>query len=118
MSKQAQTLSSRPYVIGFVLSLVTTLAAYWIVTHKVLSGWSIVYAVLALATAQFVIQAIYFLHLKDDSKKPYWKNLVFIFTILVVLIVVIGSLWIMKNLNYNMMPTKDVNKYLESQDGL
>lgn len=93
------------YVSGFILSVVLTLAAYFIVLDHVDSGHekythsSIITALIALALTQFVVQAIFFLHLGRESK-PRWNLTVFAFMIIVVSTVVIGSLWIMNNLNY------------------
>lgn len=68
-----------------------------------------------LAFGQFVVQLVYFLHLGTEQK-PRWKLLVFWFMIVVVLIVVVGSLWIMYNLNYNMiMPPENMN--IQTQKG-
>ena len=106
------------YVVGFVLSLLTTLSAYWLVRYGSWKGWSLVYAILALATLQLIIQVVCFLHLGREKTKPYWNSVVFAFMLLVVLILVIGSIWIMKNLNYHMTPTDQVNQYLKTQDGL
>lgn len=110
------------YVIGFVLSLAITLIAYWMVyAHSHGAQFSFPQAVLIpmlgiLAFSQFVVQLVYFLHLGTEQK-PRWKLVVFWFMIIVVLIVVVGSLWIMQNLNYNMMPAPE-NMNLQTQKGL
>lgn len=110
--------STRQYVVGFLLSLATTLTAYWFVQHHVFQGWTLTYAILLLATAQLIVQVLCFLHLGREKTKPYWNSLAFVFMLIVILILVIGSLWIMKNLNYHMQPTTEINQYLKSQDGL
>ncbi len=91
--------SFKSYTIGFVLSLVLTLAAYILVVNKVWSGNVIIAAIIGLAIAQLFVQLIFFLHLGKESK-PRWNLTILLFAILVVGIIVIGSLWIMKNLNY------------------
>ncbi len=87
------------YTAGFVLSLILTLAAYMSVTHNVFSGWALVYALAALAIVQLLVQLAFFLHLGRESR-PRWNLTAALFAVLVVGIVVFGSLWIMKNLNY------------------
>jgi cytochrome o ubiquinol oxidase operon protein cyoD len=109
------------YVIGFVLSIIITLLAFWMVyAHTNGAQFSFPQYVIIpmlglLAFAQFVVQLVYFLHLGTEQK-PRWKQLVFWFMIIVVLIVVLGSLWIMHNLNYNMMmPPENMN--IQTQKG-
>ncbi len=100
------------YCIGFAISLLCTFIAYWIVQQYVTGAqgafaYHVIIPMLAiLAVSQFVVQLVYFLHLGVESK-PRWKQLVFWFMIIIVLIIVVGSIWIMNNLNYNMMPPAD-----------
>ncbi|MDB5171051.1 MAG: putative cytochrome ubiquinol oxidase chain cyoD [Candidatus Saccharibacteria bacterium] len=90
----------KSYATGFILSVVVTLAAYSLVVHHVFTGWDLVFALIALALVQLLIQLIFFLHLGNESK-PRWNLIVFSFMMVVVLIVAIGTLWIMDNLDYN-----------------
>ena len=106
------------YISGFAGSLLFTISAYLLVTHHVFSKWHLVIALLALAVAQLVVQLVCFLHLGRE-KRPYWNLVVFIFMGGVVLIVALGSLWIMYSLNHRMMNTPEqTNKYIQSQDDL
>jgi len=89
------------YTIGFVLSLVLTFAAYLMVTHHTFAGWTLTIAILILALAQLFVQLKYFLHLGQSSKDK-WDVSMFWFMVLTVMILVVGSLWIMHNLDYNM----------------
>lgn len=91
--------SVQAYSIGFVLSLALTLTAYVLVTKEVLTSWSLVYALSGLAIAQLFVQLHFFLHLGRGSK-PRWRLHALLFAAMVVVIVVFGSLWIMKNLMY------------------
>jgi cytochrome o ubiquinol oxidase operon protein cyoD len=106
----------RTYVTGFVASIVLTIAAYLLVTHRALSRRTLIAAVIGLALAQFLVQLLFFLHLGRETK-PRWKLMVALFMVMVVLILVFGSLWIMTNLNYRMTPDQ-INKYMNSQAGL
>ena len=112
------------YVIGFILSLGLTLTAFWLVHKHVASGHRypsdkfMVAAIMALAVVQLMVQLVYFLHL-DRETKPRWNLAALSFMFIVLLIVVIGSLWIMSNLNYRMLDSpSQVNDYIQSQDGL
>jgi cytochrome o ubiquinol oxidase operon protein cyoD len=116
MSKQTATDTSlRSYVIGFGLSLALTLCSYMLVAHHSLGRSGLIVATAVLALAQFFVQMRYFLHLGVEAK-PRWKLLVFGFMTLVVLILVVGSLWIMSNLNYH-MSSHQMEEYLKNQDG-
>lgn len=106
----------RTYTVGFVSSIVLTLTAYLLVTHRALSHTILIGAVVVLALIQFLVQVVFFLHLGRETK-PRWKLAVFLFMMMVVLILVFGSLWIMNNLNYRMTP-EQMNNYMNSQAGL
>jgi len=114
--------SMMSYITGFALSVALTLIAYFFVNaHTTATGPDfskhfIVGLVMILATIQLVVQLVFFLHL-DREPRPFWNLQVLLFAAGVIGIVVIGSIWIMSNLNYNMMPS-EVNDYMKSQDSL
>ena len=99
---EASRKAMRSYVTGFILSLVLTIVPYIIVTRHLFGTQSLVVAVTIFGVAQFLVQVLFFLHLPAKSK-PYWGLIVFFFTLLIVAFLVVGSLWIMYHLNYNMM---------------
>jgi len=90
----------RSYTVGFVLSLILTLAAYLLVVEEIWEGWALVGGLAVLAVAQLLVQLVYFLHLGRESK-PRWNLMVLLFAVMVVATVVFGSLWIMRNIEYN-----------------
>ena len=95
---------------GFLLSLLLTLGSYAIVATHLLSTMSLIYLVAALSTIQIVGQFVLFLRLGQESAEsgpllgepPRWNVIFFLFTVLIALVVVIGSIWIMYNLDYRM----------------
>ncbi len=105
------------YVVGFGLSVIATLLAYFIVVKHILTGPMAVYAVLFIAVVQLIIQMVFFLHIGRGSR---WKLMTFVFTSVIVLIVVIGTIWIMSNLDYNMMHMSpdEMTEYMEHNQGL
>lgn len=134
MSNTHQTTTTRPvkaqsaerperptltaYITGFALSLCLTTAAYLLVVNHMLSGRQLALSLAGLAVAQLLVQLLFFLHLGRESK-PRWKLLVFWFMLLVLGILVVGSLWIMRNLDYHMMPPQtEINNYLHRHDAL
>src|SRR5882672_6710068 len=104
----------RLYIIGFILSLILTITAYLVVVTHILIGWVIVFVILMLAVIQLLVQLFFFLHLGQESK-PRWNTIFFISTICMILVLVIGSIWIMNHLNYN-MTFKQRNQYIQNQD--
>lgn len=92
--------SVRSYSIGFGLSIVLTMIAYAFGTHAVMHGWALLYGLAALAILQLFVQLVFFLHLGRGSEAR-WNRTAFLFALMVVVILVFGSLWIMKNLNYD-----------------
>ncbi|HJP96099.1 MAG TPA: cytochrome o ubiquinol oxidase subunit IV [Candidatus Saccharimonadales bacterium] len=113
----------RTYVTGFVLSIILTLVVYGFVDSHVNSGHLsfghhfLIEIIFALAVVQLVVQLVFFLHLGRKGQR--WNLSILGFATIVVLILVIGSLWIMSNLDYNMMHhPSNVNEYLKDQDSL
>lgn len=94
--------SMKAYVIGFTSSLLLTGISFFLVIAQVLSGQTLVYALIALAITQAIIQLIFFLHVGQEAA-PRWETLVFCFMVLVLLIIAFGSLWIMNDLDKRVM---------------
>jgi len=92
------------YLIGFGLSVVLTGIAFWLVMSGVIAhkGATAV-LILALAAVQIVVHMVYFLHMNARSESG-WSMMALIFTIVLVVIALTGSLWIMFHLSTNMMP--------------
>ena len=91
----------RSYITGFVISIVLTLIPYFVVVDHLLSGHMLIAVIVLFGIAQLLVQLIYFLHLSPKAKAK-WNLIALVFTTLIVLILVVGTLWIMNNLNYNM----------------
>lgn len=92
------------YVVGFLLSVVLTAIPFWLVMAKVIpSSGTTAFVILALAVVQIVVHMIYFLHMNTKSEGG-WNMLALIFTLVLVVIMLAGSLWVMHHLNVNMMP--------------
>ena len=92
------------YMTGFVLSIILTAIPFWMVMGNVFEKPSTTaMVILAFAAVQIVVHMVYFLHM--DSKSQHgWTMLAFIFTVVVVVITLTGSLWVMYHMNNNMMP--------------
>jgi cytochrome o ubiquinol oxidase operon protein cyoD len=92
------------YLTGFILSLILTAIPFWIVMGNVFDKSSTTaFVVLAFAAVQIVVHMIYFLHMNAKSEHG-WTMLALIFTVVVVVITLSGSLWVMYHMNHNMIP--------------
>lgn len=94
----------RNYTIGFALSILLTLFAFWTVPG--LPHMLIYPALILAAIAQLVIQLVCFLHLGSE-RGTHWNLTIFAFTFVIVGILVGGSLWIMYNLQHMMLLPQD-----------
>ena len=95
-------MSLKFFIVGFIASLLLTIASFLFVVEKTFSRSTLLTLVIVFAVMQAIVQLFCFLHLGQE-KKPRWKLLVFYFMVLILLIIAIGSLWIMQDLNARMM---------------
>lgn len=122
MFNKAEKALVRTYLIGFGLSFGITIVAFTAAfvqaesdmkafpAHLVLGG------LVLLAIAQLIVQLLFFFHLGKESK-PRLNTTSFLFMLMVVGIIAFGSLWIMYNLNYNMMPG-EVEQYIQKEENI
>lgn len=92
--------STLSYVVGFMFSIILTLMAYFVVTRGTQATNVVIWEVVGLGIIQLLVQLVFFLHL-DRESKPRWNLGIFVFAGLIVAILVGGTLWIMKNLDYH-----------------
>ena len=93
----------RSYITGFVLSLVLVFVAFFLVQKQMLSSMNLFYAIGIISVLELIVMAMCFLRVNVSEEDASWNVASFLFTLLIVAIVVCGSLWIMYNLNYNMV---------------
>ncbi len=91
------------YVTGFVLSVILTAIPFGLVMAGGFeSRTATALVVMAFAAAQIVVHMICFLHMNAKSESG-WTLMALLFTIIIVVITLSGSLWVMYHLNANMM---------------
>ncbi len=94
----------RGYVTGFLAAVFLTALPFWFVMGKMFgSSGTTAAVILAFAAVQIVVHMIYFLHMSPKSEGG-WNLLALLFTVMLVVIALSGSLWVMYHLNHNMMP--------------
>ncbi|MBR7783907.1 cytochrome o ubiquinol oxidase subunit IV [Undibacterium luofuense] len=95
----------KSYATGFILSVILTAIPFWLVMGKVIKDPATTgYVLLAFAAVQIVVHMVYFLHMNSKSEGG-WNMLSLIFTTILVVIMLTGSMWVMHHLNHNMMPS-------------
>lgn len=104
------------YVTGFILSLIFTAIPYYMVVHKVATGTTLLTIILGFAILQMFVQIFFFLHL-GRGPKPLYNVAFFASTVGIIMVVVGGSMFIMKHLHYNMSP-QDTTTKLAQDEGI
>ncbi|KRG74469.1 hypothetical protein ABB30_13885 [Stenotrophomonas ginsengisoli] len=94
--------SVKSYLIGFVLAAVLTIIPFWAVMSGGMSPLATGLTVVITAVLQVLVHLVFFLHL-DGSKGQRMNVAAGLFTLLVIAIIVVGTLWVMWNMNYFMM---------------
>jgi cytochrome o ubiquinol oxidase subunit IV len=97
--------------IGLGLSILLTLAAFWTVSEHIIYGPAVPIALIVLAIAQMGVHLVFFLHITTGPDNTN-NVLALAFGVLVVFLIVGGSIWIMNNLQTNMMP---MNQLMQMQ---
>ncbi|HEU4375867.1 MAG TPA: cytochrome o ubiquinol oxidase subunit IV [Telluria sp.] len=93
------------YATGFILAVILTAIPFWLVMGKVFSNSATAgFVVLGIAAVQIVVHMIYFLHM-NTKVEGGWSMLAMLFTVMVVVIMLSGSIWVMYHMNHNMMPS-------------
>jgi len=96
--------SRRSYLTGLVLAVALTLLSFGLVVSGTLPKSAVVFGVMVAAILQILVHLRYFLHLSTSSDGARWNLLAMVFSALVICIMAGGTVWIMFNLQYHMMP--------------
>lgn len=94
--------SAKNYIIGFILSVVLTLIPFFVVMHSNLLKDTLFAVIVITAVLQLIVQLVCFLHLGSNPEER-WNLISFIFTAIVIVLLVGLSIWIMWSLNANMV---------------
>lgn len=91
------------YLIGVISCALLTLLAFWVVMSNTFSKWESFAIIYFAAFIQFFIQLLCFLRLNIQTQQGKINVMTFLFTCVILTTLIVGSLWIMWSLNYNMM---------------
>jgi cytochrome o ubiquinol oxidase subunit IV len=95
------------YVVGLGLALLLTATSFFVAGTNLVWQPSIPVAIIVLAIAQMGVHIVFFLHITTGPDNTNNVMALF-FGILIVVLVIGGSLWIMDNLNHNMMSMNQI----------
>jgi len=95
------------YVVGLALAVLLTATSFFIAGTNLVWQTSIPIAIIVLAIAQMGVHLVFFLHITTGPDNTN-NVMALAFGLLIVLLVISGSLWIMANLNQNMMPMDQI----------
>ncbi|MDM1763129.1 cytochrome o ubiquinol oxidase subunit IV [Acinetobacter sichuanensis] len=93
----------KQYTIGFIVSVLLTIVPFYMAMHPADFGRGAIVATIAItAVAQVLVQLVFFLHMNSSSEQR-WNVIAFVYTILCIAVLLIGSVWVMNYLHSNMM---------------
>ncbi len=95
------------YLVGLALSMILTAVSFALTATKLFWLPSIPVALVVLGIAQMGVHLVFFLHL-NSSPDSTNNMLALALGLLVVFLIMAGSLFIMSNLNHNMLPTDQI----------
>lgn len=91
------------YSAGFVLAVLLTIASFVVAQTDLLWPPGIPVGLVVLAFAQIGVHLVFFLHMGSGPDNT--NNIIALtFGLFIVFLVITGSVWIMTNMNWNMMP--------------
>ena len=91
------------YTLGIILCVILTLIPFFTVITKKYDHSTTLLIIFVSALLQFLTQVVCFLRLNTKTDQGKTNVMAFVFTIVVLLVVVGGSLWIMWSLRSRMM---------------
>jgi cytochrome o ubiquinol oxidase operon protein cyoD len=94
--------STKSYLVGFVLSVLLTLASFGVVMTGKVPHDLMMPGIVVFGVAQLLVQLVCFLHM-GTSPAQRGNLVIMLFTMLILAIVVGGCLWVLHNMNENMM---------------
>ena len=95
------------YLVGLGLAVLLTATSFFLAGTDLVWQPSIPVALIVLAIAQMGVHLVFFLHITTGPDNAN-NVLALAFGLLIVFLVIAGSLWIMANLNHNMMPMDQI----------
>ena len=103
VEERESTASVLSYTAGLGLAILATIGSFVVSQTNLLWAPGIPVGLVVLAFAQIGVHLVFFLHLGSGSDNTN-NILALAFGVLIVFLVITGSIWIIANLDANMMP--------------
>jgi cytochrome o ubiquinol oxidase subunit IV len=103
VEQQENTANFLSYTVGLVLAIAATIGSFVVSQTDLLWPPGVPVGLIVLAFAQIGVHLVFFLHLGSGPDHTH-NILALAFGVLIVFLVITGSVWIISNLNDNMMP--------------
>lgn len=97
----------RGYLAGLGLATLLTVTSFLVAGTSMVWEPSIPVALFVLAIAQMGVHLVFFLHIGTGPDSVN-NVMALAFGVLIIVLIIAGSLWIMANLNHNMMPMERI----------
>jgi cytochrome o ubiquinol oxidase subunit IV len=91
------------YILGVIACSILTLISFGMVMSGKFSRGEVFAVIYSAACLQLLVQVICFLRLNTETEQGRTNVMSILFTGVILVCIILGSLWIMSNLNYNMM---------------
>ena len=95
------------YTIGLALAVVLTAVSFWVANTSLIWAGGVSLGLTVLAIAQMGVHLVFFLHVTTGPDNTN-NVMALAFGVLIVVLVVVGSLVIMADLNHSLMPTAEI----------
>ena len=99
------------YVIGLALALLLTGVSFWVASTSAIWGPGVAVGLVVLAIAQMGVHLVFFLHITTGPDNTN-NVLALAFGVMIVLLVMIGTIWIMYHLAANMGPSPEMTNMM------
>ena len=91
------------YIGGLLACSLLTLLAFAAVMYGQMATGTLFAVVYGAACIQFIVQLLCFIRLNTQTPQGQMNVMALVFTAVILTSIIVGSLWIMWNLGYNMM---------------
>jgi cytochrome o ubiquinol oxidase subunit IV len=107
VAAQEETGVALVYTIGLLVAVILTATSFWVANTSLLWAPGVSLGLAVLAIAQMGVHLVFFLHITTGPDNTN-NVLALAFGMLIITLIVAGSLWIMADLNGNLMPSSEL----------
>ena len=103
-------------MVGFALAALLTIIPFYLVMADVdLPRNTLIGIIMGLAAVQIIVHLVFFLHVNGTAEGG-WTLAATGLSVVILVIVLAGSLWVMHNMNENMMPMPHDGEMMQMPD--